>query len=158
MVIYWSSVIALFMITLCQWPQSVTSLRRYFLHAQAITDRPTFFVEVLHNGSRVPLPGCQNEDWSCTLEAFLVNSSRLCCGYLFVKHTMTCSVADLLSALLKCPRFVILTSGGAGRGPVLLCVSCCVVLCVRTNRCCRRQLKLLGPVIQHFTQHAFEEQ
>ncbi|KAL3161888.1 hypothetical protein ABBQ38_008976 [Trebouxia sp. C0009 RCD-2024] len=41
------------------------------MDTQAITNRPTLFVEMMYNGFRVPVPGCQNEDSCCTLEAFL---------------------------------------------------------------------------------------
>lgn len=64
----------------------------FLLCAQAITNRPTLFVEVLHNGSRVPIPGCQNQDSGCTLEAFLVSSLGLCCDYLMVSDTTPCTV------------------------------------------------------------------
>ena len=52
----------------------------FALLAQAIT-KQELFVEVLYNGVPMALPGCQDNEWSCTLEAFLVRRSGLALGW-----------------------------------------------------------------------------
>lgn len=56
--------------------QIVQDLQYLWMFAQAIT-KQELFIEVMYNGVPVALPGCQDTERACTLEAFLVRHPGL---------------------------------------------------------------------------------